>query len=337
MVSKSVTMKDIAEYTGFSIATISRVINGNYPVNVKTKEKVLNAIEELNYEPNLVAKNLRSKKSNLVAIIVADITNPYYVSIAKEIDDYLFKEGYNLITCSTGESTRKEDKIIRSLLSKQVDAIALSPSDSEKTNVAGLINENVPVVLVDRKLKNVDFPFVGTNNFIEGYQLTEYLIKKGHKNIGIITGKLNTSTGQDRFKGFERAMKDYNLDIKKKWVFTGEFEEKQAYKNITSFLENDNCIPTAIVSSNNLMAKGLMDAFKEKNIRIPEDVSLVSFGVIENSKFFNTQITSIEQDTRYIGKKVAEILLSMLNNKPKTDSVIVKSNIIEGNSVKTIY
>ena len=148
--NETVTMKDIAAYTGVSTATVSRVLNDNYPVNIDTKKKVLKAFEELNYEPNLVAKSLRSRKSNLIAIIVADIENPYYISIAKEIDNYLFKEGYNLITCSTNESIEKEQEIIRMLLGKNIDAIAISPCDSEHTDLSMIINQHVPIVLIER-------------------------------------------------------------------------------------------------------------------------------------------------------------------------------------------
>lgn len=335
--SKSVTMKDIAKVTGVSTATVSRVLNGNYPVNVDTKKKILKAMEELSYEPNLVAKNLRSKKSNLVAIIVADIKNPYYVSIAKEIDDYLFKKGYNLITCSTDESIEKEAQIIRLLLSKQIDAVAVSPSDSEHSKLTGLIEQNVPIVLVDRKMNNLSsVPFVGINNFKEAYNLTEYLIKKGHEKIGVITGTLNTSTGKDRLDGFKKAMEDHGLSVDEKWIFNGDFEEKKAYEALTHFLKTKQKLPTALLSCNNLMTKGAMTALKEDHRKIPKDISLVSFGALANQELFNVQITCIELDTSFIGKKVAELLLTQLQDNKKVKNVIVDSIFIEGNSVREL-
>ncbi|MFP5110970.1 LacI family DNA-binding transcriptional regulator [Bacillaceae bacterium C204] len=331
---KNVTMKDIAKYTGVSTATVSRVLNDNYPVNIETKKKVLKAIEELNYEPNLVAKNLRSRKSNLVAIIVADIKNPYYVSIAKEIDDYLFEEGYSLITCSTDESIEKEADIIRLLLSKHIDGIVIAPSDSENSKLTGLIEQHVPIVLVDRKINVLPIPFVGTNNFKEAYNLTEYLIKKGHEKVGVMTGKLNTSTGKERLEGFKMAMGNYGLPIDEKWIFYGDFDEKQAYEVLSLFLKNNKDLPTALLSCNNLMTKGTIIALNEENIKIPEDISIVSFGAMENQEFFKTRITCIEQDTSYMGKKVAELLLAQLKNGQKLKSIIVESTFIEGNSVR---
>ncbi|WP_052353826.1 LacI family DNA-binding transcriptional regulator [Neobacillus jeddahensis] len=331
---KNVTMKDIAKYTGVSTATVSRVLNDNYPVNIETKKKVLKAIEELNYEPNLVAKNLRSRKSNLVAIIVADIKNPYYVSIAKEIDDFLFEEGYNLITCSTDESLEKEATIIRLLLSKHIDGIVIAPSDSGKSNLTGLIEQQVPIVLVDRKTNDLSIPFVGTSNFKEAYNLTEYLINKGHEKIAVLTGKLNTSTGKERLEGFKMAMANYGLVVDETWIFNGDFDEKQAYEELSRFLKSNKDLPTALVSCNNLMTKGTILALNEENINIPEDISIVSFGAMENQELFTTRITCIEQDTRFMGRKVAELLLAQLKNKQKLKSIIVESTFIEGNSVK---
>lgn len=331
---KNVTMKDIAKYTGVSTATVSRVLNDNYPVNIETKKKVLKAIEELEYEPNLVAKNLRSKKSNLVAIIVADIKNPYYVSIAKEIDDYLFEEGYNLITCSTDESIEKESDIIRLLLGKHIDAVVIAPSDSENSKLTGLIERNVPIVLVDRKINDLSMPFVGTNNFKEAYNLTEYLIKKGHEKIGVLTGKLNTSTGKERLEGFKMAMGNYGLSVKENWIFNGDFDDTQAYEVLSHYLRNNKDLPTALLSCNNLMTKGTLKALNEEKIKIPDEISIVSFGAMENQEFFNTKITCIEQDTSYMGKKVAELLLTQLQNNQSLKNIIVDSTFIEGNSVK---
>ncbi|WP_099159525.1 LacI family DNA-binding transcriptional regulator [Virgibacillus ndiopensis] len=330
----NVTMKDIAEYTGVSTATVSRVLNNNYPVNIDTKKKVLDAIKELDYEPNLVARNLRSRKSNLVAIMVADIKNPYYISIANEIDYYLFKEGYNLIICSTNESIEKEQETIRMLLGKNIDAIAISPCDSKNTDLTTLINQNVPIVLIDRKIHGKDIPFVGSNNFEETYLLTEFLIKKGHERIGILNGTLNNSTGQDRFNGFKQAMKDYKLMFNEKWVFSGGFEEKKAYDELNHYLKTKNELPTALLSCNNMMTIGAMTALTENGKNIPDDISLVSFGALANQHLLSPQVACLDQDTTYIGKKVAELILNQLNNTNDQERVLIDSIFMDGNSVK---
>ena len=331
-------MKDIAEYTGVSTATVSRVLNDNYPVNIETKKKVLKAMKELNYKPNLVARNLRSRKSNLVAIVVADIKNPYYTSIAKEIDQNLFKEGYNLITCNTDESLEKEQEIIRMLLSRNIDAVAISPSDSEKVDLSPLIEQNVPVVLVDRKVKGFNLPFVGIKNFEEAYGLTEFLIKKGHRKIGVISGKLNNSTGLERLQGFKKAMEDHGLHIREDWVLNGGFDTEQTYQILKRFFAEEKESPTAWFICNNLMTKGALRALEEAGKKIPEDVSLVSFGALVNQDFFEPKLTCVKQDTTDLGRKVAELLLAQLKKQKQLKDVkmMIDSTFLEGGSVKVM-
>jgi len=331
----NVTMKDVALFTGFSTATVSRVLNNNYPVSAKTKRKVLEAFEHLNYEPNLVAKSLRSRKSNLIAIIVADIENPYYIRIAKQIDKVLFERGYNLITCSTDESIEKEQEIIRMLLSKNIDAIAISPCDSERTDLTELNKRGIPITLLDRKLeKYKKLPFVGTDNFRETYELTGKLIEKGHKDIGILTGTLNTSTGLERFNGFKSALSNYNLPFNKEWQFNGEFIEEKAFSAIDERLSNGQSFPTALVSCNNVMTKGALRVFDKYDLRIPEEISIVSYGALANNNLFQVKITSLEQDILSMGRAIAVSLLDQMENQGLVPVEVNDSIIIEGNSIK---
>ena len=333
----NVTMKDIALYTGFSTATVSRVLNNNYPVSSETRDQILNAFEQLNYEPNLVAKSLRSKKSNLVAIIVADIENPYYMTIAKQIDKYIFDKGYNLITCSTDESIEKEEEIIRMLLSKNIDAIAISPCDSKNTNLTEMINRNIPIILIDRKLdEHQQLPYIGTNNFKESYELTKELISKGHEKLGIVTGSLNTSTGIERLNGFKAALSDSQLNFHEEWMFNGQFKEDTTFDVIDEHLYNDLALPTGMVICNNVMTKGVLSVFDKYQINIPQDVSIVSYGALANNNLFETKITSLEQDLLSMGDAIANNILSKLENHPKAQVEINRSEIIEGNSIKEL-
>ncbi|KTT84281.1 MULTISPECIES: LacI family DNA-binding transcriptional regulator [Mammaliicoccus] len=330
-------MKDVALYTGLSTATVSRVLNDNYPVSAETRKKVLDAFEKLDYEPNLVAKSLRSRKSNLVAIIVADIENPYYMRIAKQIDKYLFNKGYNLITCSTDESLEKEQEILKMLMSKNIDAIAISPCDSESTDLAELIKREIPITLIDRKLYNYgNLPYVGTDNYKETYDLTKQLILKGHKDIGIITGTLSTSTGLERLEGFKAALQDYNIPFNHDWLYNGEFVEETTYKVMIDKLNKMNNIPTAIVSCNNVMTKGALSAIKENNLKVPNDISIVTYGALANNNLFKVKITSLEQDTISMGEAIATSLINQLEKVYLPTVEVQESIIIKGNSIKEI-
>ncbi|WP_436955711.1 LacI family DNA-binding transcriptional regulator [Staphylococcus sp. AS1337] len=335
--TNNVTMKDIALYTGFSTATVSRVLNNNYPVSSETRDQILNAFEQLNYEPNLVAKSLRSNKSNLVAIIVADIENPYYMTIAKQIDKYLFKKGYNLITCSTDESIEKEEEIIRMLLSKNIDAIAISPCDSKNTNLKEIQNRNIPIILIDRKLDDYQqLPYIGTDNFKESYELTKKLIAKGHEKLGIVTGSLNTSTGIERLNGFKAALSEYGLAFQEEWMFNGQFKEDITFDLINEYLYKGLTLPTGIVICNNVMTKGALTVFDKYQIKIPQDLSVVSYGSLANNNLFKVKVTSLEQDLLSMGEAIAISLLSKLEDQYKGQVEIKSSKIIEGNSIKRL-
>lgn len=335
---RKTTMKDVAKAASVSTATVSRVLNNNYPVSKEVIEKVLKAMDDLQYKPNLVARSLRINKSNLVAIVVADIRNPYYASIAREIDNYLFNEGYNLIICSTDESSEKEKKILDMLIKKNVDAIAISPCNKEIENITQIINKDIYTVLLDREIPQLKLPYVGGRNFEESYLLTEYLIKSGHRKIAIMTGNLNTSTGEERFLGYQKAMSDYHLSIHNNLILSGDFMEKKAFHSMCEFFSKQKMHePLAIVSCNNLMTEGIMKAAMKFNIKIPENLSIVSFGAIENEELIRPKITCIKQSVIEIGKRVADLIYNKLNSHEEiNEHQIIENTFVEGSSVKVL-
>lgn len=333
---KKATIKDVAKMANVSTATVSRVLNNNYPVSEEVMEKVLSAMNELEYKPSSIARSLRINKSNLVAIVVADIRNPYYASIAREIDNILFHEGYNLILCSTDESPDKERKVLDLLIKKNVDAVAISPCVKDTTNIMELLQEDIYTILIDRKIPSLHLPFIGGNNFEDSYLLTEHLIKKGHRQIAIMVGSLDNSTGEERFNGYKKALENYQLPYNEGLVLSGDFIEDKAFASMDQFFSTqDSKEPIAIVSCNNLMTEGIMKAAKKHNKRIPEDLSLVSFGEIESQELIVPKVTCIKQNVKSIGKHVAKMISDQLNGMENTNKEYIIENIfIEGTSVK---
>ncbi|WP_334329550.1 LacI family DNA-binding transcriptional regulator [Companilactobacillus sp. HBUAS59699] len=337
---KKATIKDVSELSGFSITTISRVLNGNYPVKSETRNKIMQAIEELDFSRNSTARNLRTKKSNLVGLVVADINNPYYSRIAKKIDDGLFEKGYNLLVCNTDESEKKEKRILSTLQDKDVDAIVISPAAKNIEILRKLNNSGTKVVLIDRNMGILDIPFVGSDNFSESKILTEYLIQNGHKKIMFVSGTDTAVTAQDRLFGYKAALQENNIPFEESSIVKGYYKQENAYENTLEFLKENlsRSDPyTAIFSSNNLMTIGIIQAIHKMNLKIPEDISLVSFGQLDSQEIIDPKVTCIKQNIDQLATDTLEKAIESLNdNNGNIDSNIIRDSLEIGNSVKKI-
>lgn len=333
-----ITIKEVAEKARVSTATVSRVINNNYPVSEEVRNEVLKVISEMNYQPNGIARSLKKNKTNLIGVVVADISNPFFMNVGKGIESLVSREDYNLIFCSTDESPDKEKKLLNMMVEKKVDGIVISVSDTDSSTIKNVMADDIKVVLIDRKIDDANVDYIATDNFNDSFLLTESLIKKGHKDIAIVNGCLTVSTAKERFDGFKEAMNKYGLKIDKDFIISGNYSADIAGIE-TEKLINTGKLPTAILAANNSMAEGVMRAFKNKNIRIPEDISLVSFGVITNQEFIEPKITCIKQNPFLMGQKAAEVILDKLNGKSKIDNfkeVVLLNEFYEGNSIKSL-
>jgi len=335
---KKATIKDVSELSGFSISTVSRVINGNYPVKEQTKQKISEAIAELNFTRNSSARNLRTQKSNLISLVVADINNPYYSSIAKKLDDGLFKSDYNLLVCNTDESEDKERKILTALSDKGVDAIVIAPVSKDIDLLRKLNESGINIIIIDRNIGVMDLPFIGSDNFVESKELTELLIDNGHQKIAFVSGTPQAVTSQDRLYGFRAALLENNLNFSDNNLIEGFYQTDKAYPNILKFLKRnltDSDPFTAIFSSNNLMTASVIKAANELSISIPRDISLVSFGELDSQELINPKVTCIKQDLDDITDKILKSIFA-LSQQNTADDFLLTDKIELGNSIKKL-
>lgn len=320
-----------------SIATVSRVINNTGYVKKETREKVLDIIEKLGYQPNDIARNLKKGKTGLIGFIVPDISNSFFTSLAKGIEKIISKKGFNLILCNTEDCVEKEYIYIRGLRERRVEGIILAPIGQYKDYQAVLTFKNPPVVLVDNYPFELDIDAVITDNIEGAYTLTKYLIELGHTRIGIITGPLNQLTGIERLKGYRKALKEFNIEEREELIQEGDFKFESGY-NLTKRLLRLNPPPTAIFATNNLMSIGAMIAIKEVGLSIPDNISLVAFDDIDLLPLVNPPITVMSQPTEEIGAAAAELLLKRIKGKGdrRKEKIVLKSNFIERASCKSI-
>ncbi len=316
--NKSPTMKDVAKLAGVSISTVSHVINKTRYVEPETREKVYQAIKTLGYRPNILASSLRKRVTNTIGLIISNITNLFYPEVVRGVEDYLAKYNYNLILCNSDENVEKEKNYIEVLFSRRVDGLIITPSKSSETreNLDLFREKNIPIVLVDRKIEGLEEDVVLADNMEGTYEAISYLISLGHKKIGIITGPLDTTTGCERLEGYLKALEDKGLKKDDNLIYEGDFKEEGGYKGVEALLNISNP-PTAIFTSNNLMALGALKKVTELGLKIPQDLSLISFDDMDWFPYFSPPLTAVYQPAYELGETAVKLLFERLKRGRK--------------------
>ena len=333
----NITIKDVAAYAGLSITTVSRYINNNYPVSVASKAKIEAAIQTLGYRPNLAARSLKSNSSGIIGLMVADISNRFFMKIAKGLEEVVSERDYQIIFASSDGDVEKERKILSMFEERRVDALLVASSDTIPDYLNKFIAYGMPVVAVDRWIEGLQADSVLEYNWNASYALVQYLIENGHRDIAIQNVNLKLTPGRERFEGAVQAMRDYCIPIQKQWISPAGFTREDAVAWIKEIFSRNGCKPTAIFCANNMMAEGVLIALKELHYLVPQDVSVVSFGGISMQALIEPQITSVLQNPYELGNAAGEILLKRLDG---SDEGYVKQRypvqFIEGNSVRKI-
>ena len=309
-----VTIKDIAALAGVSKTTVSKVLNNkDEKISNATRQKVLDIVKQKNYIPNKMAQSLVTKKTKTIGVIIPDIRNPFFTDIVRGIEDKAFKEGYNIILCNTDECEEKEVKAINTLIEKMVDGIIFAPSSKGDSNLSDYNGLTKPIVLVDKKLNIKNLKGIVTLDNKEGtYLATNLLVENNHKKILYLSGPLKNKISKDRLKGYKKALKKAGIKYDESLVLKGEYSLEWGYEIIKK-LKYINF--TAICAGNDLIAIGAIKALKERNIRVPKDVSVVGFDDIETSSIINPQLTTIKQNSYSMGYESANILIKNLEKK----------------------
>lgn len=327
------TIKKVAKEAGVSTATVSRVLNGNYPVSKEAYERVMAAVKATGYKGNAIAKSLKMNKTFMIGLVVPDLSNIYFMEIAKGIEEKLSQYGYTLTICSTDEDTEKEMKVLNALNNRKVDAIVLATCQQDGKHIQSIMEDGTPVVLIDSKIQGVTTDFVGEDNFGNSKRLVDYLIEKGHTNIGIIKGKMTMGTAKERYEGFIAAMKQHDLEIKHE--LEGDYSFQSAYDLVVGHYKHKSHLPTAIYTTNNKMAEGTLQALHTLGYQVPEDVSMISYGNISLPGLIEPQLTVIDQRPKMIGLKTGDLLIRKLEEKVKRlEHEIVALEIKIGTSIK---
>ncbi|MCB0192628.1 MAG: LacI family DNA-binding transcriptional regulator [Anaerolineae bacterium] len=318
------SIKDVAENAGVSIATVSRVLANKPHVRPEVRQRVLTAVQELNYRPNLIARSLRAKKSNTIGLIVADIQNPFFTALSRAVEDVAYEQGMSLFLCNTDEDADKEAIYLELMRDKHVAGIIISPTRETSDAFFEMLKWNIPMVVIDRQVDDVEVDTVLIDNTESAYRLTEHLIADGHRRIGAMFG-LGSSTGRHRREGFLQALQDHGLEAAPELVVDVNAREEDGYQTTQQFLSLPEP-PNAILTSSGLLSAGAFRALRESKLTIPDDIGFASFDETGWATLVDPPITVVRQPTYEIGQKATDLLLERI----KAPSRSVREIILKG-------
>ncbi|NOY78509.1 MAG: LacI family transcriptional regulator [Calditrichaeota bacterium] len=333
------TIKDIARRVGVHPSTVSRVLTGKaeiYHIRKETIDKIEKVAKELNYRPNEIARGFRLKKTHTIGLIVPDISNPFFSRISKSIEQEAYRHNYSVILCSTNEDQKREIDSVQMLISKRIDGLILVPAQDETDHLLELKEENFPVVLVDRIFDDLETHAVITDNLGDAYKATQYLVDNGHQNIGFISGRPNIYTIKNRLEGYKKCLEDNRIPVRSQWISPGGFVLDSGYQGTREILDGKDR-PTALLTSGNLITIGAIRAILEKNMRIPDDISIIAFADMHTSPYLISPLTVIAHPLERIGKEAFRLLIMAIEN-PKAPATVVRlaTNFVTRSSVKRI-
>lgn len=330
------TIKDVAKYTGLSIGTISKFINGGVVLD-RNRILIEKAISELDFQVNEMARGLKTNRSKIIGIILPSLENFFCTSVVANVEKCLSNYGYSTIICNYREDENVEKEKLKFLLNKMVDGIVMIPSGKVITEIVDVINRNVPVVLIDRLIKGISCDAVLVDNFHASYNTVEQLIIRGHKRTAIICGPENVYTSGERLKGYLAVYENYNLDVDDSLIKFGDYYLKSGYDLCLQLIEMENP-PTAIFVTNYDMTLGAITAINEKNINVPKDISLIGFDNIGMSKIVKPPLSIVIQPMEQIGEEVANLILKRIEgDKANFPNIIrLKAELIIKDSVSNV-
>jgi len=305
------TIRDVARLAGVAPITVSRVINNNDYASKETRLRVLQAIEQLGYVPNSLSQSFRWKQTGLLALLVTDITNPFWTTVARGIEDAVSDAGFNVILCNTDENAEEVERYLRVLLAKQIDGVFIVPASSDSEQIKALKRQGIPAIVLDRRLPELLLDAVRCDSEQGAYLVTQYLLSLGHHRIALINGPAGLSTVEDRLEGYLRAFAEANLTPCSELIFNGHFTFESGEELATRAL-SITPPPTAIFAANNFLALGSIKALRERGMQIPADISLAGFDDLPFTQLIEPALTVATQPAYEMGRKAVELLLARL-------------------------
>lgn len=330
---KEVSIKDIARIAGVVPSTVSAVLTGKAKrmrISDGVAEKIKRIADEEGYRPNRIAVSLRTGSSKIIGLIIEDISNAFFSSIARHIEDELEKLNYRVVYCSTENNTHRGNELIHMLYQHQVDGYLISPTAGMEENVDRLLQQKLPTVLIDRYFPRLDSPFVMSNNLKGTEKAICHLLDNGYRNIGIITSDFPVMHPQQRETGYINTLKENNIEVKEEYIFKVPYNSlgEVATELIKQFFIKTPELDAVFFTTNYLGINGLA-AIKQLGLKIPDDIAVICFDDHALFQLYTPSITVIEQDTKSIAAKAVHLLMQQIAGTEE----MVNMNLLDTNLI----
>ncbi|MDY0091517.1 MAG: LacI family DNA-binding transcriptional regulator [Candidatus Vecturithrix sp.] len=317
----AVKLKDVARKAGVSPTTVSLVFNqgSQSRISQATRERILEAAQELGYQPGKTAQRMAKNITQplpqqippTIALVITDITNPFFTELAAVIEDVASRYGYNIILCNTKKKSDKELEYLEVLWRRRVDGLIIAPAEDNSESVLEFLKRDIPVVFVDRYLENVRAHAVLLDNVKGTYMAVEYLIQLGHRRIGIINGRREVTTGKERLLGYTKALADHQIELDERLLREGYFTIEGGQQAMAELLDLPDP-PSAIFSSASLMTMGALQEIQNRGMKLPQDLSLASFDDYMWTRLVDPPLTVVAQPVFEIGKEAAQLIIQLI-------------------------
>ena len=320
------TIKDVAKEAGVSVATVSRTFSGAGRVTPGVRERVVVAAERLSYRPNAVARSLRARNTRTLGLVIPNVVNPFFTRMARVVEDAARDRGYSLVLGNTDEDPDKEAEYLDVMVEKRVDGLLVSPARATSPHLEEISREGVPIVFLDRYVRELHAPVVRADGRRAVDDLVEYLVELGHERLAIITGPPETVPGGERLEAFLDGAERRGAAVGPDRIKVGDFRRESGARAMRELLDLDEP-PTAVFAANNLMALGALQTLRRAGVQVPEEISFASFDDVSWFELVDPPVTAIAQPVAELGALAARTLLDLVEGR-EPESVVLEAELV---------
>ena len=331
------TVADVAKRAGVSVSTAARVLSGHGYAADETRRLVLGAARELGYVPNQIARSLRTRRSRMLGLLIGDVENAFYSTIAKNVESVAKDAGYHVVLCNSNDDPEIEREYLKLLDGMRIDGLIVTPTSRNRSQLARLLQKDIAIIQIDRKVEGLHADAILVDNEAGAHAAVGHLISAGHSNIGILPGDLDVPTARQRLIGYERALREAGIPIREQLVKAGSFHREHAIEDATDLI-GAHPTPTAIFAANNILAEASLMALAELDLKVPRDMSIVAFDDVQWMGMVSPPVTTVRQPAADMARSAAELLLRRLreDGQGAPSTIVFRTELLERGSVAPV-